>query len=127
MRTVSRFLRRDPSDVRPWEETCGQIRCLIEEKDGAAGEVHQVHIMDAKLHYHERADEFYYVIDGAGTMTLDDEVIELHQGVVVYVPRGVKHKVQGNLTVLLVCVPPGVMGDIHEVECCAASMSAVVL
>ncbi len=116
MRTVSRFLRRDPSDVRPWEETCGQIRCLIEEKDGAAGEVHQVQIMDAKLHYHERADEFYYVIDGAGTMTLDDEVIELHQGVVVYVPRGVKHKVQGNLTVLLVCVPPGVMGDIHEVE-----------
>ncbi len=116
MRTASRFLRRDPSEVRPWEETCGQIRCLIEEMDGAAGEVHQVHIMDAKLHYHEHTDEFYYVIDGAGTMTLDDEVIELHQGVVVYVPRGVKHKAQGNLTVLLVCVPPGVMGDIHEVE-----------
>ena len=47
---------------------------------------------------------------------LRDEEIELHQGVVVYVPRGVKHKAKGNLTVLLVCVPPGVMGDIHEVE-----------
>jgi len=42
----------------------GQIRCLIEEKDGAAGEVHHVEIHDAKLHYHERTDEFYYVIAG---------------------------------------------------------------
>ena len=116
MRTATRFLRRDPADVRQWAETCGQIRCLIEEKDGAAGEVHHVHIQDAKLHYHERTDEFYYVIAGQGTMILDEEEIELHQGVVVYVPRGIKHKAIGELTVLTVCVPAGVLGDIHEVE-----------
>ena len=29
-------LRRDPADVKPWAETCGQIRCLVEEKDGRA-------------------------------------------------------------------------------------------
>jgi len=73
MTTATHFLRRDPADVRPWAETCGQIRCLIEEKDGAAGEVHHVEIKDAKLHYHERTDEFYYVIAGQGTMRLDDE------------------------------------------------------
>ena len=73
MITTSRCLRRDPADVQPWTETCGQIRCLIEEKDGAAGEVHHVEIQDAKLHYHERTDEFYYVIDGQGTMVLDEE------------------------------------------------------
>src|SRR3954468_5830635 len=116
MSSTPRCLRRDPADVQPWTETCGQIRCLIEEKDGAAGEVHHVEIQDAKLHYHERTDEFYYVIDGQGTMVLDDEEIELHRGVVVYVPRGVKHKARGNLTVLTVCVPRGVLGDIHELE-----------
>src|SRR4051812_7141628 len=47
MTTATRFLRRDPADVQPWAETCGQIRCLIEEKDGAAGEVHLVQIQDA--------------------------------------------------------------------------------
>jgi mannose-6-phosphate isomerase-like protein (cupin superfamily) len=112
----TRFLRRDPATVQPWAETCGQIRCLIEEKDAAAAEVHHVEIHDAKLHYHERTDEVYYVIDGEGTMTLDDEVIELHRGVVVYVPRGVKHKAVGKLTVLTVCIPRGVLNDIHEVE-----------
>ena len=116
MSTATHFLRRDPADVRPWAETCGQIRCLIEQKDGAAGEVHRVEIQDAKLHYHERTDEFYYVIAGRGTMILDDEEIELHEGVVVYVPRGVKHKAVGELTVLTVCVPAGVLNDIHEVE-----------
>ena len=29
-------------------------------------------------------------------MILDDETIELHKGVVVYVPRGVKHKAVEN-------------------------------
>jgi len=114
--TQTAFIRRDPAEVTPWAETCGQIRCLIEEKDQAAGEVHHVQIQDARLHYHKKTDEFYYVIDGEGTMVLDDETIELHRGVVVYVPRGVKHKAIGNLTVLTVCVPRGVLDDIHELE-----------
>ena len=116
MSTQTTFLRRDPAEVEPWAETCGAIRCLIEESDGAAGEVHHVKIEDAKLHYHQQTDEFYYVIEGQGTMILDDEEIELHQGVVVYVPRGVKHKAIGDLTVLTLCVPRGVLNDIHEVE-----------
>jgi mannose-6-phosphate isomerase-like protein (cupin superfamily) len=116
MTTTASFLRRDPADAQPWAETCGQIRCLIEEKDCAAGEVHHVEIRDAKLHYHERTDEFYYVISGQGSMILDNEEIELHTGVVVYVPRGVRHKAKGNLTVLTVCVPRGVLNDVHELE-----------
>ena len=116
MTTNSKFIRRDPTEIEPWAETCGAIRCLIEESDGAAGEVHHVEIEDAKLHFHERTDEFYYVIDGQGTMILDEDEIELHQGVVVYVPRGVKHKAIGKLTVLTACVPRGVLDDVHEVE-----------
>ena len=49
-------------------------------------------------------------------MVLDDETIELHKGVVVYVPRGVKHKAIGELTVLTVCIPSGVLRDVHELE-----------
>lgn len=116
MNTIGKFLRRDPADVLPWAETCGQVRSLIEEQDGAAAEVLHVTIDHAKLHYHQRTDEIYYVIDGEGTMVLDDEEIELHPGVVVYVPRGVKHKAIGKLTVLTVCIPRGVLHDVHELE-----------
>ena len=109
-------LRRDPNDVRPWAETCGQIRPLIEEKDGAAAEVHHLEITDAKLHYHEKTDEIYYIIDGHGRMRLGDEEIELHAGVVVYVPRGVKHRAWGQLKVLVVCIPRGVLSDVIELD-----------
>src|SRR5947208_3551025 len=80
MSTVAGFLRRDPAAVEPCAETCGQIRPLIEERDGAAAEVHHVEIDHARLHYHEKPDEVYYVIDGEGTMVLDGEEIELHGG-----------------------------------------------
>ncbi len=109
-------IRRDPADIAPWKETCGDIRCLIEEKDLAAAEVHYVKIQDAKLHYHKRTDEFYYIIEGQGKLVLDDDEIEVHQGVVIYVPRGVKHKAVGDMTVLTICIPRGVLDDVHEVE-----------
>jgi mannose-6-phosphate isomerase-like protein (cupin superfamily) len=116
MNTQARYIRRDPAEIVPWAEICGQIRFLIEEKDGAAGEVCEVEITDAKLHVHERTDEFYYVLDGQGRMRLDGDEIELHKGVVVYVPRGVKHKAWGKLKVLIVCVPRGVLNDVRELE-----------
>ena len=116
MNSPSVLLRRAVQDVKPWTETCGQIRPLLEEKDGAAAEVHHLEITDAKLHYHERTDEIYYVLDGQGRMRLDDEEIELCKDVVVYVPRGVKHRAWGDLKVLVVCIPRGVLHDVHELE-----------
>jgi len=57
------------------------------------------------------------------TTTQADEMIKqgrqlakLHKNVVVYVPRGVKHKAWGTLTVLVVCIPRGVLKDVHELE-----------
>jgi mannose-6-phosphate isomerase-like protein (cupin superfamily) len=110
------FLHRSVADIQPWTETCGQIRPLIEEKDGAAAEVHHLEITDAKLHYHEHTDEVYYVLEGAGRMQLDDEEVELRPDVTVYVPRGVKHRAWGKLKVLVVCIPRGVLQDVHEVD-----------
>ena len=108
--------RRDPEEITPWSETCGAIRCLIEESDLAAAEVHHVKIQDAKLHYHKKTDEIYYIIDCEGKLVLDDKEVAVKKGVVVYVPRGVKHKAVGDLTVLTVCIPRGVLDDVHEVE-----------
>jgi mannose-6-phosphate isomerase-like protein (cupin superfamily) len=116
MNPTAQYIRRELSDVKPWTETCGLIRPIIEEKDQAAAEVHHLEITDAKLHYHERTDEFYYILAGQGRMILDDSEIELREGVVVYVPRGIKHRAWGDLKALVVCIPRGVLHDVHEVE-----------
>lgn len=115
MTNTPTYIRRHWKDIKPWQETCGQIRTLIEEKDDAAAEVHYLEITDARLHYHERTDEIYYVLAGNGKMSLDDTEMELSEGVMVYVPRGVKHRAWGNLKVLVTCIPRGVLNDVHEV------------
>ncbi|MSU61980.1 MAG: cupin domain-containing protein [Pedosphaera sp.] len=116
MNPTKTCLRRDVVDIQPWTETCGQIRTVIEEKDEAAAEVHHLEITNAKLHYHQRTDEIYYVLEGTGRMQLDEEEVELHKDITVYVPRGVKHKAWGSLKVLVVCIPRGVLNDVHELE-----------
>src|SRR6476659_8601326 len=108
MNATANYMMRHKNEVTPWAETCGQIRPLIEEKDGAAAEVHHLEITDAKLHYHKRTDEIYYVLEGNGKMVLDGQEIDLQKDVVVYVPRGVKHRAWGKLKVLVVCIPRGV-------------------
>ncbi len=45
--------------------------------------MHHLAITDAKLHFHERTDEIYYVIGGQGRMQLDGSEIELREGMVV--------------------------------------------
>ena len=116
MNSKSSVLVRNPSQIKPWPETCGQIRPVIEEKDNAAAEVHHLEITEAKLHVHHRTDEIYYIIGGNGRMRLDDQEIDLVSGAVVYVPRGVKHKAWGELEVLVICIPRGVLNDVHELE-----------
>jgi len=115
MDTTLKYIRREPADVKPWTETCGLIRPLIAEEDGAAAEVHHLEITDAKLHYHERTDEIYYIIGGQGRMALDDAEVELREGVVVYVRRGVKRRAWGDLKVLVVWIPRGGLNAVHEV------------
>jgi len=54
--------------------TCGWRDRLISHEDAElcpAAWAHAVDIDCAKLHYHERSTELYYVLDGEGTVTLD--------------------------------------------------------
>jgi len=48
-------------------------------------------------------------------MQLDGDEIELRKGVVVYVP-GREAQGLGKLKALIVCVPRGVLDDVHELE-----------
>ena len=84
-----------------------RIEYLAERQDELGSAL--VAAMAALLHrYSERSQLVVGYISGAE--------VELHPGVVVYVPRGVKHKAVGELTVLTVCIPRGVLHDIHELE-----------
>lgn len=43
-------------------------------------------------HHHEQEDEMFYVVKGSFVMELRDKTIELKEGDMLIVPRGVEHR-----------------------------------
>jgi quercetin dioxygenase-like cupin family protein len=86
--------------------TCGWRHLLISRQDqNVAAWVHAVDIDGARLHYHKRATELYYVLDGEGTVLLDGVEHPVRKGTVVQIPPGVVHGARGRMKVLVVGIP----------------------
>ena len=99
--------------------SCGWRDRLISREDvdlDPAAWVHAVDIDGAKLHYHRRATELYYVLEGSGTVVLDGVEEEVSQGSLVHIPPGVVHGARGKMRVLVVGVPDIAEDDYFEVQ-----------
>ena len=73
-------------------------------------------IQDAKLHYHKRSTELYYVLEGGGQLLLDGVVHEVKKGSVAHIPPGVVHGARGRMRVLVVGIPDIANDDYFEAE-----------
>ena len=86
--------------------TCGWRHLLISRQDqNVAAWAHAVDIDGAKEHYHRRATELYYVLDGEGTVVLDGVEHPVRTGSIVHIPPGVVHGATGRMRVLVVGIP----------------------
>ncbi len=87
---------------------CGLARRALADRDDFPGTVHRTEIStDAKLHYHRRLSETYYVLDceGDAQMQLDDDRVPLRAGTCIFIPPGVRHRAIGKMTVLILVLP----------------------
>jgi mannose-6-phosphate isomerase-like protein (cupin superfamily) len=92
---------------------------LISVEDVAlspAAWAHAVDIQDAKLHYHKRSTELYYVLDGSGQLLLDGVAAEVKKGSLAHIPPGVVHGARGRMRVLVVGIPDIANDDYFEPE-----------
>jgi mannose-6-phosphate isomerase-like protein (cupin superfamily) len=87
---------------------CGIARRALLDVPDFPATIHRTEITtDAKLHYHRRLTETYYVLDcAAGTqMQLDDELVPVRPGLCVFIPPGVRHRAVGRMTALIFVLP----------------------
>jgi len=87
---------------------CGVARRALADEPGFPGTIHRTEITaDAKLHYHRRLTETYYVLkcEPDAQMQLDDELLPIRPGTCIFIPPGVRHRAVGRMTVLIVVVP----------------------
>lgn len=92
------------SEIRPLVDrtTSGIERCSLAEEVLPAG-------VSVSRHHHLETEEVYYILAGAGRMTVGDETREVTAGDAIFIPRGLTHTLentgQEELTLLLVCGP----------------------
>ncbi|MCB1437363.1 MAG: cupin domain-containing protein [Rhodobiaceae bacterium] len=63
------------------------------------------------LHLHPKQDEVFYVVEGSGAITFEDDEIAVTAGSLVFVPAGIRHGVRTDpesQLVLLFTKGPGV-------------------
>ena len=87
---------------------CGWRDRLISHEDAPlspAAWAHAVDIDGAKLHYHKRSTELYYVLDGSGSVILDGAERPVAKGSLVHTPPGVVHGARGRMRVLVIGIP----------------------
>jgi len=87
---------------------CGMARRALADVAELPATVHRTRITtEAKLHYHRRLSETYYILECGpqARMQLDDELVPLRPGLCIYIPPGVRHRAVGEMTVLIFVVP----------------------
>jgi len=112
------FVRHEGHTARE-RSACGWRDRLISREDVAlspAAWAHAVDIDGAKLHYHKRSTELYYVLDGGGTVSLDGLEHAVQKGSLVHIPPGVIHGARGRMRVLVVGIPDIADDDYFEAQ-----------
>jgi mannose-6-phosphate isomerase-like protein (cupin superfamily) len=114
-----RILVRHEGSAQRERSTCGWRDRLISYEDKAfqpAAWAHAVDIDGAKLHYHQRSTELYYVLDGEGVVVLDGTEHPVRKGSIVHIPPGVVHGARGRMRILVVGIPDIAEDDYFEVQ-----------
>ena len=59
-------------------------------------------------HFHKNSEEFYFILDGHGSMMIDGETRDVRPGDAVLIPPGAWHTITGRtaLRFLCCCSPP---------------------
>jgi mannose-6-phosphate isomerase-like protein (cupin superfamily) len=98
----------DFADIPPVPCPCGGARRAFADVPDFPGTVHVTEIsQDARLHYHRRLTETYFVLEcePGAQLQLDERRIDLRPGVCVIIRPGVRHRAIGKMKVLILVLP----------------------
>ncbi len=110
--TDEKYIIRRLSETTEERGICGWRKTLVTHEDTPVANVSHLRIDDSKKHYHREMTEYYYVLSGGGTITLDGEVREIATGDLVVIKPGVWHTSDGEMDVLILGVPAGEQTDV---------------
>jgi quercetin dioxygenase-like cupin family protein len=109
---TDRYIIRRLSETETERGVCGWRKALVTHDDTPVANVSHLSIDNSRYHYHREMTEFYYVLSGGGTITLDGEKREIAAGDLVVIKPGVWHTSDGVMDCLILGVPAGEQTDV---------------
>ena len=85
---------------------CGFSRRAFVSPENQVATMHIVDIeQDAKVHYHKKLTEVYLVLEGAGNMELDGQMMPVKPFTAIFIKPGCRHRAVGNMRIVNVSIP----------------------
>jgi len=107
------YLVRRLQDAPTVQCVCGQSTRPLTVADHGVCNLHVTFIKNSVRHYHRDCTEVYYILQGQGKMELNDEVVEVEPGTIVYIEPGTFHRLSSEegVQTIVFGVPPWQEGD----------------
>jgi mannose-6-phosphate isomerase-like protein (cupin superfamily) len=90
--TQKGYLVRRLADAPTVRSECGQSTRPLTFPDATVCSLHVTLIKDSTRHYHRECTEVYYILQGHGKMELNDDVVEVEPGLVIYIEPHTAHR-----------------------------------
>ena len=85
---------------------CGTTRRAFVGGDNDVASIHLVDISsDSRVHYHKKLTEIYLVLEGAGHMELDGEIVPVRPMTSVLIKPGCRHRAVGQMRIVNIPIP----------------------
>ena len=101
------YLVRRVQDAPTVPCPCGLSTRPLTADDHGVCNLHVTFNTDSVKHYHKQCTEVYYILEGRGKMELNDDVIDVEPGTVVYIEPYTRHRLysQEGVRTIVVGVP----------------------
>ncbi|MBI2804104.1 MAG: cupin domain-containing protein [Planctomycetes bacterium] len=101
--TTPGYLVRRLEDAPTVPCPCGESTRPLTRSETPVCNLHVTFIQDSVRHYHKECTEVYYILEGQGKMELNDDVVEIYPGTVIYIEPRTWHRLyseQGVRTIV---------------------------
>ena len=71
---------------------CGESTRPLTRVETPICNLHVTFIQDSVKHYHKECTEVYYILEGQGKMELNDDLVDVYPGIIVYIEPYTWHR-----------------------------------
>jgi mannose-6-phosphate isomerase-like protein (cupin superfamily) len=93
-------------DIDAVECPCGFSKRAFVDPQNPTATMHVVDIQqDARVHYHKKLTEIYFILEGGGEMELDGEMVPIKPFTAIFIKPGCRHRAVGKMKIVNVSIP----------------------